>query len=103
MGELALVREPGAGGDLRQGQDRPSLQQLPGPLDPAQDDVLVRRQPGRRLELPLNESLNPPQRHRDGMPAGTTVTEPPGGGRYRFTSSYRKSISSGGRLKMTSV
>jgi hypothetical protein len=25
---------------------------LPGPLDAAQDDVLVRRQPGGRLELP---------------------------------------------------
>ena len=52
MGELALVREAGCSGDLRQGQVRPCLQELLGPLDAAQDDVLVRRQPGGRLELP---------------------------------------------------
>ena len=52
MGELALVGEAGAQGDLRQGQVRPCLQELLGPLDAAQDDVLVRRQPGGRLELP---------------------------------------------------
>jgi hypothetical protein len=48
MGELALVREAGAQGDLRQGQARPCFQELFGPLDAAQDDVLVRRQPGQR-------------------------------------------------------
>src|SRR5262245_26095151 len=51
MGELALIREPGVRGDLRQGQFGPGLQELPGPLDAAQDDVLVRRQPGGPLEL----------------------------------------------------
>jgi len=51
-GELALVREAGAQGDLRQGQVRPCLQELLGPLDATQDDVLVRRQPGGGLELP---------------------------------------------------
>lgn len=44
-GELALVREAGAQGDLRQGQVRPCLQELLGPLDATQDHVLVRRQP----------------------------------------------------------
>jgi hypothetical protein len=52
MGELALIREAGARGDVRQGQARSGLQQLLGPLDAAQDDVLVRRQPAGRLELP---------------------------------------------------
>ena len=52
MRELALVREAGAGGDLRQGQVGSCLQELPGPLDAAHDDVLVRRQPGGRLEPP---------------------------------------------------
>src|SRR5215510_5640354 len=52
MGELALIREAGARGDVGQGQARSSLQQLLGTLDAAQDDVLVRRQPGGRLELP---------------------------------------------------
>src|SRR5262249_14525885 len=52
MAELALVREAGASGDLRQGQVGACLQELPGTLDAAQDDVLVRRQPGGRLELP---------------------------------------------------
>src|SRR5262245_10528913 len=52
MGELALVGEAGAQGDLRQGEVAPGLQQLPGPLDAAGDDVLVRRQSGGRLELP---------------------------------------------------
>src|SRR5262252_10007428 len=51
MGELALIREPGVRGDLRQGQFGPGLQELPGPLDFALDDVLVRRQPGGPLEL----------------------------------------------------
>src|SRR5262249_55033685 len=39
MAQLALVREAGAGGDLRQGQVGPRLQELPGPLDAAGDDV----------------------------------------------------------------
>src|SRR5262249_55544394 len=52
MAELALVREAGAGGDLRQGQVGSCLQELPGPLDAAHDHVLVRRQPGGCLELP---------------------------------------------------
>jgi hypothetical protein len=39
-------------GDLRQGQVRPGVQELPGPLDASQDHVLVRRQPGGGLELP---------------------------------------------------
>src|SRR5262249_51538369 len=52
MGELALIREPGVRSDLRQGQFGSGLQELPGPLDAAQDDVLVRRQPGGPLELP---------------------------------------------------
>ena len=50
-GELALVREAGLCGDLRQGQVCPCLQEVLGPLDAAQDDVLVRRQPRGPLEL----------------------------------------------------
>src|SRR6516165_3148082 len=42
-GELALVGEAGLKGDLRQGQLGCGLQELPGPLDAAEDDVLVRR------------------------------------------------------------
>ena len=52
MGELALVREAGGQGDLRQGQVRPCLQELLGPVDASGDDVLVRGQPGGGLELP---------------------------------------------------
>jgi hypothetical protein len=48
--ELALVREAGARGDLRQGEVA-ALQELLGPLDAAGDDILVRRQPGGPLEL----------------------------------------------------
>jgi hypothetical protein len=44
-GELALVREPGARGDLRQGQVGPCAREVPGPLDAAREDVRVRRQP----------------------------------------------------------
>ena len=51
VGELALVRKAGVRGDLRQGQVGSCLQELPGPLDAAGDDVLVRRQPGGGLEL----------------------------------------------------
>src|SRR5262249_28737884 len=50
-GELALVREAGKHGDLRQGQVAAPLQEVLRPLDTAGDDVLVRRQPGGRLEL----------------------------------------------------
>src|SRR5262249_9989362 len=50
-GELALVREAGLRGDVRQGQAAVSEQFL-GSLDSAGDDVLVRRQPRGRLELP---------------------------------------------------
>src|SRR5262245_22845604 len=53
-GELALVREPGARGHLRQGQTGPRLQEVLGPFNAAQNDVLVRRQPGGLLELPRN-------------------------------------------------
>src|SRR5215475_1316737 len=52
MAELALVREAGVRGDLRQGEVASGLQELLGPLDAAQDDVLVGRQPGGPLELP---------------------------------------------------
>src|SRR6516225_2900334 len=51
MAELALVREAGVRGHLRQGQVGSRLQVLPGPLDATGDDVLVRRQPGGGLEL----------------------------------------------------
>src|SRR5262249_32780617 len=51
-GELTLVREADVRGDLRQGEVGPPSQELPGPLDAARDDELVRRQPGGRLELP---------------------------------------------------
>ena len=51
MGELALVREAGVSGDLRQGEIAIGLQELLGPLDAAGDDVLVRRQPGGPPEL----------------------------------------------------
>jgi hypothetical protein len=52
MGELALIQEAGARGDLRQGEVASGLQELLGPLDAAGEDVLVRRQPGGQLELP---------------------------------------------------
>src|SRR5262249_8306472 len=51
VGELALVREAGLPRELRQGQVGPRWQELPGALDAAGDDVLVRRQPGGRPEL----------------------------------------------------
>jgi hypothetical protein len=51
-GELALVREPGEGGDLRQREVTRLSEEFPGALDAARDDVLVRRQPGGALELP---------------------------------------------------
>src|SRR5262249_36649602 len=52
VGELALGREAGAGGGVRQGGVASGLQELLGPLDAAGDDVLVRRQSGGPLELP---------------------------------------------------
>jgi len=52
MGELALVREAGVRGHLRQGKARSCLQEVLGALDATGEDVLVRRQPGGRLELP---------------------------------------------------
>src|SRR5262249_3893959 len=52
VGELALVREAGVRGDLHQGQVAAPLQELLGPFDSAQDDVLVRGKAGGRLELP---------------------------------------------------
>ena len=52
LAELALVGEAGVQCDLRQGQVRPRLQELLGPLDAARDDVLVWRQPGGSPELP---------------------------------------------------
>src|SRR5262249_57567784 len=61
MGELALVREAGVRGDLRQGQLGSGLEELPGPLDFGQDDVLVRRHAPRPLSLP--DQLIPPQSH----------------------------------------
>src|SRR5262245_66672934 len=51
-GELALVRESDARGDLRQGEFVALSQEVLGPLDAAGDDVPVRRQPGGRLEPP---------------------------------------------------
>src|SRR6516165_2066334 len=51
VGELALVREAGVCGDLRQGEVA-FLQKYLSPLDAAQDDVLVRGQPGGHLKLP---------------------------------------------------
>src|SRR5258708_29251721 len=52
MAELALVREAGVRGDLRQGKVRSCLHELLGPLDAAHNDVLVRRQSSGCLELP---------------------------------------------------
>ncbi len=52
MGELALIREAGARRDLCQGEVPVGVQELLRPRDAARDDVLVRRHPGGRLELP---------------------------------------------------
>src|SRR5262249_26430809 len=51
-GELVLVPEAGARGDLRQGEVVASLPELLRPFDAAGHDVLVRGKPGGRLELP---------------------------------------------------
>src|SRR5262245_6195582 len=48
VGELALVTEAGAQGDLRQGHVGPCLQELLGSLHAAGDDVLVRGKPSGR-------------------------------------------------------
>ena len=52
MGELTLVREAGACSDRRQREVVPFAQELLRSLDAAGDHVLVRGQPGGRLELP---------------------------------------------------
>ena len=51
VGELALVGETGADGDLRQ-RKVASLKESLGPFNAAHNDVLVRRQSGGHLELP---------------------------------------------------
>ncbi len=56
MGELSLVGEAGANGDLGQGEALLLLQVLLGSLNPAHDHILVWRQPGGRLELPSLDS-----------------------------------------------
>src|SRR5262245_32475733 len=68
-GELALVREPGPRRDLCQGQVTVLLQELPGPLDAAQDDELVRGQPGGCLELP-GEVVDAEASDRGDLPQG---------------------------------
>src|SRR5262249_21672372 len=52
MRELALVREAGVRGDLRQGGVAPGLQELLCPLEAARDDVLGRWHAGGPLERP---------------------------------------------------
>jgi hypothetical protein len=42
---MALVREAGPRGDLRQGEVGPCLQESPGSFDAAGDEVLVRDSP----------------------------------------------------------
>jgi hypothetical protein len=46
LAALALAREAGAGDDLGQGQVSCCLQEMFGPLDAAQKDLLVRRRSG---------------------------------------------------------
>src|SRR5262245_28560195 len=74
MGELALVREAGVRVELRQGGVASGLQELLGPLDAAGDDVLVRRQPGGRLELP-REVVGAEVRGRGQLPKGQAAVE----------------------------
>ena len=52
LGELALVREAGAGGDFREGEVVAFSQELLRPFDAASEDVLVRWEPGGCPELP---------------------------------------------------
>ena len=49
--EMALVREAGAESDLCQVELTVSPQEVLGSFNAARDQVLVRRQPGGRLEL----------------------------------------------------
>src|SRR5215831_1691856 len=49
-----------------------------------------------------SKSLRPLQRHRAGLPAGTSEIAPTGGGTDRFTPSYCRSSSIGGRRNRTS-
>jgi hypothetical protein len=51
-GEVALIREADARRDLGQGEVTVGVQELLRPRDAARDDVLVRRHPGGRCELP---------------------------------------------------
>ena len=51
VAELALIRESGTGRNLCQGEVTVLLQEVPGPLHAAQDDVLVWGKPGGPLEL----------------------------------------------------
>jgi hypothetical protein len=52
LGEVALIREADARRDLSQGEVPVGVQELLRPRDAARDDVLVRRHPGGRFELP---------------------------------------------------
>jgi hypothetical protein len=52
VGELALIREADARRDLSQGEVTVWVQERLRPRDAARDDVLVRRHPGGRFELP---------------------------------------------------
>jgi hypothetical protein len=49
LAELALFRKAGAGGHLCQGEVAALLQELPGPLDAASDDVWCGGSPVARL------------------------------------------------------
>ena len=51
MAELALVREAGLYGNFPQ-REIASLEELLGPFDSSGENILVRRQACRRLELP---------------------------------------------------
>ena len=74
-------------------------------MDEARDDIRggqrVATNPG--SSQMCTESLRPLQRHRAGLPAGTSMMAPAGGTTCRFTPSYRRSNSSGGRVIRTSV
>ena len=78
MRELALVQEAGPRGNLGQGQIRPCLQELLGPLDAAGDDVLVRRRPGGRLELAGEVGLPQPSLASDNACFASTHRTSPG-------------------------
>src|SRR5262249_27136880 len=76
MGELALVREAGAGGDPRQGQVGSCLQELPGPLDAAQDDHPARpRLSATKLRRPRPKWPRPRRRSRS-LPRRRTQNRP---------------------------